>query len=87
MYYSRDDFLFRSRPWVVPPRDGWASSHTAEVPPRPPWLLTAMVGAVRDALARRPAPPADRVESYAERPAYRELEFAVGFAPDDEPWG
>lgn len=85
MYHSRDDFLFRSRPCVVrPPRDG---PYTAEVPSRPPWLLSAMVGAVRSALAARPtARPAGRGRSYADRPTYRELEFAVGFDPDDELW-
>jgi hypothetical protein len=64
-----------------------------------PWLLQALSAAVAGLLrhARRAAPAqgSARVQSsagrapasgYADPEAYLELEFAVGFAAEDEPW-
>jgi hypothetical protein len=63
-----------------------------------PWILQMLGSAVRGMLRHersapeRPAAGAGRVSpsgpatGYADREAYLELEFAVGFAADDEPW-
>ena len=90
MYYNRDEFLLLSRGGRVPPRTG---------PPRPrpqpsagePWLMRLAGSALSGMLGSGPT-GAERVSprgpaaGYADRQSYLELEFAVGFAADDEPW-
>lgn len=97
MYHNRDQFvLLNGRVIKIsPPSPGYRSPEDCGLPPPspPPWLLSAMVGTVRRMLQhpapsraddpKRPARPARPID----RASYLELEFAVGFGPDDEPWG
>ena len=81
MYYNRDEFLLLSRGGRVPP-----AVRAGPAPPAPqlaaaePWLIQLAVAAVAGML-RRGRESGARLD----RDAYLELEFAVGFAADEEP--
>ncbi len=80
MYYDRDEFLLFSRGGRVPPavRAGPPRAQP-ELPPPEPWLLQMARAAVAGMLRR------DRhQDARLDRDAYLELEFAVGFAADDD---
>jgi hypothetical protein len=82
MLYDRDELMLLSRTGRVPrgrPRAG-PSHPRHELPAAEPWLLQLALAAVAGMLRRGRAP-----EPRLDRDAYTELEFAVGFAADDEP--
>jgi hypothetical protein len=82
MYYNRDELLLLSRGGRLPPAVRAGPPHPRpELPPAEPWLLQLAVAAVAGML-RRGGGRQTRID----RDAYMELEFAVGFAADDEPW-
>ena len=96
MHYNRDEFLLLSRGGRVPPavragprgRDplvGPGGALAAE-----PWLLQALRAAVAGMLrqARSAAEPRESAPAvgYVDPEGYLEMEFAVGFAADDDPW-
>jgi hypothetical protein len=92
VYFNRDEFMLLSRQGRVPPavRAG-PPGPRHEIPAAEPWLLQLMAAAVHGALrhARPGAPrPQDAGGSpgSVDRDTYLELEFAVGFAAEDEPW-
>jgi hypothetical protein len=89
MYYNRAEFMLLSRGGRLPPATGegppgrlydYGDGQYRRLPPGEPWLLQLLRAAVRG-MVRQP-----RAGSYADRDSYRELEFAVGFGADDEPW-
>ncbi|HWE10488.1 MAG TPA: hypothetical protein VG325_14140 [Solirubrobacteraceae bacterium] len=89
MYYNRVEFMLLSRGGRVPPatRDGppgrlydYGDGRYRRLPPREPWLLQMLSAAMRGMLRHGQA------GGYADRDSYREMEFAVGFGADDEPW-
>jgi hypothetical protein len=97
MHYNRDEFLLLSRGGRVPPavRAGPASRDPLVGPggalAGEPWLLQALSAAVAGMLRHaRPAGEPRRESApavgYADPEGYLELEFAVGFAADDETW-
>jgi hypothetical protein len=99
MHIMRDEFLLLSRTGRMPPGHPRAgpAQHRHELPPTEPWVLqTALavlagmlrhrrdggaVGQAPDAVGQAPAPGA----GYADPETYLQLEFAVGFATEDEP--
>jgi hypothetical protein len=100
MYYNRDEFMLLSRRGSVPPTAGagppgrlydHGEHRSGGLPPAEPWLLQLLGAAVRGMLrhgqggAPRPS-GAGATGGYADRESYLELEFAVGFGADDEPW-
>lgn len=84
MYYNRDEFMLLSRRGSVPPatRHGPPGRHPGQgdLPAGEPWLLQLLGGAIRSMARHRSA------VGYADRESYREMEFAVGFGAEDEPW-
>ncbi|HWE12395.1 MAG TPA: hypothetical protein VG365_02730 [Solirubrobacteraceae bacterium] len=100
MYYNRDELMLLGRRGSVPPaaRAGppgrlydYGDGRYRRLPPAEPWLLQLLGAAVRRMLrhgrggAARPGGRGPAV-GYADRESYLELEFAVGFAAEDEPW-
>jgi hypothetical protein len=83
MYYNRDEFLVWSRTGRVPPGAPRAGPpHPRhELPSAEPWLLQMAVAAVAGML-RRDGGKNARLDP----DDYLKLEFAVGFAADEEPW-
>ena len=82
MYYSKDEFLVWSRTGRLPPGAPRAGPpHPRhELPPAEPWVLQLAVAAVAGMLRR------GRADSARLDPdEYLKLEFAVGFAADEEP--
>ena len=97
MYYNRDEFLLLGRTGRVPPaaRPGPRSQDPLLGPGgalrRDPWLLQLAVAAVAGMLrhgraAGQPTPESAPAVGYADPESYLELEFAVGFAAEDEAW-
>lgn len=92
MHYNRDEFQLLSRGGRVPPavRAG-PPGPRHELPPAEPWLLQLAVAAVAGMLrhgrsAGQPTRGSAPAVGYADPERYLELEFAVGFAAEDESW-
>lgn len=98
MYYNRDEFLLLSRSGRVarsgagpPSRLYDPGDPLPDRAPATPWLLRAMGAALsgmwrhtdEGQAAGTPAPVATEPDAWD---TYLELEFAVGFAAEDEPW-
>lgn len=98
MYYNQDEFLLLSRTGRVarsgagPPRPLYVPGEALpDRSPGAPWLLRAVGAALsgmwrhtRDGRTPGPAGPPDAETAAFEN--YLELEFAVGFGAEDEPW-
>lgn len=95
MHINRDEFMLLSRRGSVPPatRAGPPSRSVQRYEPDPPAprlkeRVSAAVGGIRGRLSGSgpERPHSARSHGYAEQESYVELEFAVGFGVEDEPW-
>ncbi len=94
MWYDRDELRLLSRGGRVPPavRAGPPGGRGRDqLPGAEPWVLQVAVAAVAGMLrpgrsARQPPRESAPAVGYADPEGYLELEFAVGFAAEDEPW-
>jgi hypothetical protein len=92
MHIMRDEFLLLSRTGRMPPGHPRAGpvQHHHELPPPEPWVLQTALAVLAGMLRHRRAggavgqPPAPGA-AYADPETYLQLEFAVGFATEDEP--
>jgi hypothetical protein len=95
MHINRDEYMLLSRRGSVPPatRAGPRSPYLQRYDPLPPApglrsRVSSAVGGIRGRLSgsgpEHPSPT--RSHGYVERESYMELEFAVGFGVEDEPW-
>lgn len=92
MWYDRDELRLLSRSGHVPPAVRAGPPGPRHEPPlAEPWLLQAARAALagmRGRGGRGDGPAAESAPAigYADPEGYLELEFAVGFAAEDEPW-
>lgn len=90
MFYDKDEFLLLSRGGRVPPAVRAGPPRGDPAPPGEPWLLqafaAALAGMLRPGGAPAESPKSAPATGYVDPEGYLELEFAVGFVAEDEPW-